>query len=139
METKKMCIGLCSGSLDRLTATGILSEGAAAFDMDIEIYVLLMAARAFKKENAEKVNELSETPYLKDEFLAGLEKNNVKKLHEVIKELKEIANVKVFVCGTAGKIWGAEKKEDFIDIVDDIIGIGEYITAAEEADIHLFI
>ena len=135
----KMVIGLCSGSIDRLTATGIISGGAAALDMDIEIYVLLMAARAFIKENAEKVDELSETPHLKDEFLAGLEKNNVKKLHEVIKELKEFTDVKVLVCGTAGKIWGAEKKEDFIDVVDDICGIGEYVSAAEEADVHLFI
>ena len=135
----KMVIGLCSGSIDRLTATGIISGGAAALDMDIEIYVLLMAARAFKKENVEKVDELSETPHLKDEFLAGLEKNNVKKLHEVIKELKEFTDVKVLVCGTAGKIWGAEKKEDFIDVVDDICGIGEYVSAAEEADVHLFI
>ena len=128
----KMVIGLCSGSIDRLTATGIISGGAAALDMEIEIYVLLMAARAFKKENAEKVDELSETPHLKDEFLAGLEKNNVKKLHEVIKELKEFTDVKVLVCGTAGKIWGGEKKEDFIDVVDDICGIGEYVSAAEE-------
>ena len=135
----KMVIGLCSGSIDRLTATGIISGGAAALDMDIEIYVLLMAARAFIKENAEKVDELSETPHLKDEFLTGLEKNNVKKLHEVIKELKEFTDVKVLVCGTAGKIWGAEKKEDFIDVVDDICGIGEYVSAAEEADVHLFI
>ena len=135
----KMVIGLCSGSIDRLTATGIITGGAAALDMEIEIYVLLMAARAFIKENAEKVDELSETPHLKDEFLAGLEKNNVKKLHEVIKELKEFTDVKVLVCGTAGKIWGAEKKEDFIDVVDDICGIGEYVSAAEEADVHLFI
>lgn len=135
----KMVIGLCSGSVDRLTATGIISGGAAALDMDIEIYVLLMAARAFKKGNEDSINELSETPHLKNEFLAGLEKYNVKKLHEVIKELKEFTDVKVLVCGTAGKIWGGEKKEDFIDVVDDICGIGEYVSAAEEADVHMFI
>jgi peroxiredoxin family protein len=39
----------------------------------------------------------------------------------------------------AGKIWGGEKLDDFIDLADDIVGIGEYITAATEADMHLFI
>ena len=32
-----------------------------------------------------------------------------------------------------------EKLEDFNDLVDDIGGIGEYLTSAEESDIHMFI
>ena len=32
-----------------------------------------------------------------------------------------------------------EKLDDFIDLADDICGIGEYITSAQEADVHLFI
>jgi len=135
----KMVIGLFSGGIDRLVASGIIAEGAAVYDMDVEIYVLLMASRTFKKENAEKADELSETPNLKEDFFAGLEKNKVKKWYEFFREAKELTNVKIIVCGTAGKIWGADKKDDFIDLVDDIGGVGEYISAAEEADIHIFI
>jgi peroxiredoxin family protein len=51
IKMAKMVIGLFSGSIDRLIAAGIVSSGAAALDMDIEIYVLLMGARAFKKGN----------------------------------------------------------------------------------------
>jgi len=29
------------------------------------------------------------------------------------------------ILNLAGKIWGGEKLEDFVDIVDDICGIGE--------------
>ena len=43
----------------------------------------------------------------------------------------------IHVCGTAGKIWGAKELGDFVDLVDDICGIAEYITRAEEADVHL--
>jgi len=43
------------------------------------------------------------------------------------------------MCSLAGKVVGGEKKEDFIDLVDDICGIGEYITSIQEADVNLFI
>ena len=52
---------------------------------------------------------------------------------------KDMTNVKIYICSLAGKIWGGEKLEDFNDLVDDICGIGEYLTSAEEADIHMFI
>jgi len=135
----KMVIGLFSGSIDRLTAAGVISSGAAVLDMDIEIYVLLMGARAFQKENAESIDELSESPHLKNQFLAGLDKNKVKKWYEFLNDVKGLTNVKILVCGLAGKIWGGEKVDDFIDLVDDICGVGEYVDAATNADLHLFI
>lgn len=138
---KKMTLALFSGSLDKLTAAGVILSGAAADDMEVDIYVLLQAARAFKKEIATNKDELklAENTHLRKEFLESLDKLNVKEWHEFFKEAKELTNVKIHICGLAGKIWGGEKLDDFIDLVDDICGIGEYITSAQEADIHLFI
>ncbi len=138
---QKMTMALYSGSLDKLTAAGVILSGAAADDMEVDIYVLLQAARAFKKEiatNKDKL-ELAENAHLRDEFLQSLDKLNVNEWHEFFREAKELTNVKIHICGLAGKIWGAEKLDDFIDLVDDIVGIGEYITSAQEADVHLFI
>lgn len=138
---KKMTMALFSGSLDKLTAAGVILSGAAADDMEVDIYVLLQAARAFKKEIATNRDELklAENTHLRKEFIESLDRLNVKEWHEFFKEAKELTNVKIHICGLAGKIWGGEKLEDFIDLADDIVGIGEYITAAEEADMHLFI
>ncbi|MFO7915415.1 MAG: DsrE/DsrF/DrsH-like family protein [Candidatus Krumholzibacteriales bacterium] len=137
----KMTIGLFSGSLDRLTAAGVVLSGAAADDMDVEVFVLLQGARAFKKEIAEDTDQLqlSESNHLREEFLASMERLNVSPWLEFFREAKELTNVTVHICGLAGKLWGGEKLEDFVDIADDICGIGEYLTAAEEADIHMFI
>ncbi len=141
MENKKLCLALFSGSLDKLTAAGVILSGAAADDMDIDVYILLQAARAFKKEIASNKDEikLSENSHLREEFIDSLKNLNVKEWQDFFKEVKEITNAKFHICGLAGKIWGGETLEDFIDISDDIVGISEYITAAEEADIHLFI
>ncbi len=136
---EKMVIGLFSGSFDRLTAAGIVVSGAAANDMDIEVFVLLHAARAFMKKNVEGNTQMSEGEAYKEEFLAGLKKNNIPSWVDFFKQAKELTNMKIHICGTAGKLWGGEKLEDFIDIADDIGGISEYITAAQSADLHMFI
>jgi peroxiredoxin family protein len=141
MENKKMCLGLFTGSVDKLTAAGIILGGAAAMDMKVDIYVLLQGARAFKKDvgdNPDKL-QMAENPNLKAEFLQSLKNLKVKTWVEFFKEAKEITDVKIHICGLAGKIWGGEKLDDFIGIADDICGIGAYITAAQEADVNLFI
>lgn len=141
MEQKKMCLGLFSGSVDKLTAAGIILGGAAAMDMKVDIYVLLQGARAFRKDigdNPDKL-QMAENPALKAEFLQSLKNLKVKTWIEFFREAKEITDVKIHVCGLAGKIWGAEKLDDFIDLTDDICGIGAYITATQEADVNLFI
>ena len=136
---KKFVLALFSGSVDRLTAAGVVLSGAAAQDMDIDIYVLLMGAYAFKKENVDTNKHMAELTDKKEEFFASLERLKVPKWIDFFKQAKELTNVKIHICGLAGKIWGGEKLEDFVDIADDIVGIGEYISAAEEADINLFI
>ena len=136
---KKLCIALFSGSVDKLTAAGVILGGAAAEDMDVDIFVLLQAAFAFKKENALTNERVAEITDKKDEFLASLKRLEAPHWTEAFKTAKEMTNVKIHICGFAGKVWHGEKLEDFIDLADDIVGIGEYIDTAENADIDLFI
>jgi peroxiredoxin family protein len=141
MEPKKLCLALYTGSVDKLTAAGVILGGAAADDMKVDIYVLLQGARAFKKDIGDDASklEMAEYPDKKEEFLQSLKNLNVKTWVEFFKEAKEITDVKIHICGLAGKVWGGVKLDDFIDLADDICGIGEYITTAQEADVNLFI
>jgi len=70
----KMCMGLFSGSLDKLIAAGVILSGAAADDMDVEVFVLLQGARAFIKGNENKIDNLAEASHLKEEFVKLIEK-----------------------------------------------------------------
>lgn len=139
MENKKLCLALYTGSVDKLTAAGVILGGAATEDMDVEIFVLLQAAFAFKKENAMTNDRVAELPDKKDDFLASLQRLNTPHWTQAFKTAKEMTNVKIHICGFAGKVWHGVKLDDFIDLADDICGIGEYISAAETADINLFI
>jgi peroxiredoxin family protein len=135
----KMVMGLSSGSIDKLLGAGVILSGAAADDMDVEVYVLLTAARAFVKGNENLTDALVEYPHIRDEFFESLERLNVPTWVEFFEQAKEFTDVKIYICSLAGKMWGGEKKEDFIDMVDDICGIGQYLDAAQEADIHISI
>jgi peroxiredoxin family protein len=136
---KKMTIALYTGSFDKLTATGVIINGAVADDLDVEIYVLLMGANAFKKENIGKTDHMAELTDKKDEFLASLKQLKVFTWMEFFKQAKEMGNVKIYICGLAGKIWNGLVLEDFNELADDICGIGEYIASAQTADVNLFI
>ena len=133
----KMVIGLSSGSIDKLTAAGVIMSGGAADDMEIEVYILLTTARAFMKGNENLQDSVADLPHLKDEFFARLKENNVPTWVEFFEQAAEFTDVKVYVCSLAGKIWGGVKMEDFNHLVTGFCGIGQYIDAAKEAELHI--
>ena len=129
-----MVIGLANGSVEKLVVASTLTGGAVALDMDVDIYLLLGGAYAFRKDVGIE-GTYADRPELKDEMLGGMADNSVPAPLDNLRNLKADGNVKIHCCGTAGKIWGAGEPDDFIDIVDDIVGIAEYITRCEEADV----
>ncbi len=129
-----MIIGLASGSIEKLVVASTLTGGAVALDMDVDIYLLLGGAYAFRKDVAGD-GTYADRPELKGEMLAGMADNSVPAPLDNLRNLKADGKVRIHCCGTAGKIWGAGALEDFVDIVDDIVGIAEYITRCEEADV----
>ena len=133
----KLVLALGSPTLDKLTSAGVIMTGAAADDMEIEVFVLVNAGHAFKK-NA-KINQMSDNTQTVEEFNAELKRLNSSNWIELFEMSKELTDVTIHVCSLAGKIAQAEQMEDFIDIVDDICGIGEYTTSSQEADVNLFI
>jgi peroxiredoxin family protein len=130
----KMVIGLASGSLEKLLVTSTVTGGAVALDMEVDIYLLLGGAYAFRKDIAETGTHV-ERPELHSEMRAGMEEHAVPDPIANLRELRSHGKVRIHVCGTAGKIWGAGELGDFVDICDDIVGIAEYIVKCEEADI----
>jgi peroxiredoxin family protein len=135
----KVCIGLFSGGLDRLTYTGVLLSGAAAEDMEVEVFVHLKAAQWFVKGNENGRQYLSEDNEKLEDCVNRLKELNSPSWQEYFAMAKEMTNVKIYVCSLAGKVWGGNNDEDYIDMVDGIIGIGEYIEAAKNADVHFSI
>ena len=131
---ESMVIGLANGSVEKLVVASTLTGGAVALDMNVDIYLLLGGAYAFRKDVG-IAGTYVDRPELRDEMLGWMADNSVPAPLDNLRKLKADGNVKIHCCGTAGKIWGAGGLDDFVDIVDDIVGIAEYITRCEEADV----
>jgi peroxiredoxin family protein len=130
-----MVIGLVSDSMEKLIVTSVVTGGAVALDMEVDIYLLLGGAYAFLKDVVEQKVHKYDRPELKEQMLAGMEANKVPLPLENLRNLKKDGNVRIHVCATAGKIWGATRRDDFVDLVDDIVGLAEYLTKVEEAEV----
>jgi peroxiredoxin family protein len=134
----KMAITVFSGGLDRLTGVAMLVSGAAAQDMEVDIFLMLWATHAFRKDVAPDLESFSEFEELKPTFMENRAKANLPPWYEMLAQAKELAPVRVHVCSTALTLVGAEK-EDLLDIVDDVVGAGEIAATAEAADATFFV
>jgi peroxiredoxin family protein len=61
----------------------------------------------------------------------------VKSLKEMIQDAKDL-DVKFLVCDMSMDIMGLQKDE-FIEEVDDIVGVGTYLKESKDANLTLFI
>jgi peroxiredoxin family protein len=130
----KLVIGLASGSLEKLVVASTVTGGAVALDMAVDIFLLLGGAYAFRKDVA-GTGTYTDRPELAGEMAAGMAGSAVPAPLDSLRQLKTDGDVHIHCCGTAGKIWGAGALDDFVDIVDDIVGVAEYVTSCEDADV----
>jgi peroxiredoxin family protein len=129
-----LVIGLASGSFEKLLVASTLAGGGVALDMDVHIYLLLGGAYAFRKDVAGNGTYI-DRPELAAELRGGIADAAVPDPMENLRKLRDDGNVRIHVCGTAGRIWGAGELDDFVDICDDIVGVGSYLMHCEEAEI----
>jgi len=71
-------------------------------------------------------------------IMQAMQAKHVPSWYDTLQKAKEIGNVKVHACSMTFDLMGM-KKDDFTDIVDDVIGVGEFIDMANGAKINLFI
>jgi len=135
--TDKMCITLMSGSIDRLTGMAVLVSAAVSMDMEVEIFLQLWGVYAFKKDVMKKNMNLSEFKEMGEKVAARLKELKLPMWYDLLKQARELGKVKIHACSLASSIWGA-KLED-LEMVDDIIGAGEWVDKMREAKINLFI
>ena len=133
----KMCITVATGSIDRLTGMAVLVSAAVSMEMEVEIFLQLWGVHAFKKDVMEKNMHLSEFKEMGEQVAARLQELKLPMWYDLLKQAKELGKVKIHACSLACNIWNV-KLED-LEMVDDIIGAGEWVDKMREAKINLFI
>ncbi|MGC8566674.1 MAG: DsrE/DsrF/DrsH-like family protein [Caldisphaera sp.] len=124
----KFSIILFSGTDDKLIPVGVLAQGAAALGMDVQVFVTGWALMKFTKKGSNVVFP-KEFEQMAPVLMEGMKKANAPTWVDMLKEAKSMG-AKVYACSLMASVMGL-KKEDFNDLVDDVVGVATFLQNAE--------
>jgi len=136
---EKLSIVVFSGTVDKLYPVAILASGAAALGMDVEIFLTFWGLNAFKKDAIKTNMKISKDfEEMGPAVMQIFREKNVPHWYDMLKQAKEMGNVKVYACAMTYDLFEM-KREDLADIIDGVVGAGEFLNRAKESAITLFI
>lgn len=136
---KRMSICLFSGTVDKLTAVSVLSSGAVAMDMDVDIFATFYGLNALRKENVGTNTRFSKDfEEMQGPLMQLMQTKHIPSWYETLTKAKKAGHVKIHACSLVADMMDL-KKENFDPIVDDIVGVGNYVNTARDSEITLFI
>ena len=137
--SNRMSIVLFSGTVDKIMAASVLSSGAVAMGMDVDIFATFYGLNALRKENVGTNMRFSKDfEEMSGPLVQVMQQKHMPSWYEVLSKAKQAGNVKVHCCSLVADMLDL-KKENFDPIVDDICGVGTYVENARNSQITLFI
>ncbi|PLJ78643.1 peroxiredoxin [Infirmifilum sp. SLHALR2] len=131
--TKGLAIIMFSGTADKFIPLGVLTQTAANLGVPVRIFVTGFATPYFTK-NKPQPRFPKEFEDMVPGLLKGLEKMKAPSWYDMLKEAKEIGDVKVYVCSLIAEALGL-KKEHLDPIVDDIVGATFFMKETAEYEV----
>jgi peroxiredoxin family protein len=126
--TGKVSIIMFSGTADKFIPLGVISQAAAALGMEVNIFVTGFALRGFTKQHQE-LPFPAEFAEMAPALAQGLQASHVASWDAMLREAKELG-AKVYACSMMASVMGLAK-EDFNDLVDDVVGAATFLNMAE--------
>lgn len=127
-QTDKLSIIMFSGTADKFIPLGVLAQAAAAMGVEVNIFVTGFALRGFTKK-AEQLPFPAEFAAMAPALAKGLEQAHVASWDTMVRQAKDLG-AKVYACSMMCGVMGL-KKEDFNDLVDDVVGATTFLQKAE--------
>ncbi len=134
----KLSLLLVSGTADKLMAGAIIASGAIANDMDVDIFVSFWGLMEFKKGSKGKMNLSYDGKDIEKEVLQKMKEKKIPSSLDMIKQAKDVGNVKVYGCAMFADLMDI-KKDDLDPVIDEIIGVSQFVAMAKDSKMTLFI
>lgn len=135
----KMSLIVFSGTMDKLMPVGILASGGVAMGMDVEIFATFWGLQSLTKGASEQPPRMSKDfEDMAPMMMQMMKEKNVPSWLDTLRTAKELGNVRVLACAMTADLMGLDK-DSFEDVVDDIVGVGEFVDSARDSKITLFI
>ena len=135
---ERMSLIVFSGTVDKLMAVSILTTGAAAMGMEVELFLTTWGLEAFRKDNYKTNIKVSKdfeeyAPVMMEQMMA----KKVPSWMDNLKGAKEIGDVKIYACSMTMELFDM-KLSDLEPIVDEVTGVATFVERAKEGRITLF-
>lgn len=125
-----MSLVVFSGTEDKLMAASIIASGAVANEMDVDIFVTFWGLTKTMKADKSEPELSFDGQKMKDQVFALMKQKNIPNWISMLKNAKEVGNIKVYGCAMFADLLNI-KKEDLDPIVDDIIGVNEFVSMSK--------
>jgi peroxiredoxin family protein len=134
-----MSIVLFSGTVDKLLAASILATGAAAMDMEVDLFLTTWGIEAFRK-GASKTNtrvsrDFEEYGSVMRELMAA---KKAPTWWENLQGAREIGEVHIAACSMTMELFGLTLN-DLEPVVDEVTGVATFMERARESKVTMFI
>lgn len=128
----KMSLVVFSGTEDKLMAASIIASGAVANNMDVDIFVTFWGLTKTMKNNNSPPELSFDGQKMKDQVFALMKQKNIPSWISMLNNAKEVGNIKVYGCAMFADMLDL-KKEDLDPIVDEIIGVNEFVSISKDS------
>lgn len=135
---EKMSLLLVSGTADKLMAGAIIASGAVANDMEVDIFVSFWGLMQFRKNGSKKMTLSYDGKDMEQEVMKKMMEKKIPSFMDMLGQAKEIGNVKVYGCAMFADLMDL-KKDDLDPIIDEIIGVSQFVAMAKDSKMTLFI
>jgi len=127
----KLSIMMFSGTADKFIPLGVLTQAAAAMGMEVNVFVTGFALHGFTKERHD-LPFPTEFAAMAPALAQGMEATHVEPWETMLRQAKELG-AKVYACSMMCEVMGL-KREDFNDLVDDVVGAAAFLQMAEHGE-----
>ena len=136
---ERLSLVVFSGTVDKLYPVAIMASGGVALGKEVEIFATFYGLEAFRKGSPQKNMKMDMNyPEIGPMMMKVMMAKKMPSWYDMLKQAKEMGNIKVHACATTYDLMDM-KKEDLDPIVDDVIGVTEFLSKASEGGITLFL
>ncbi len=137
----RLSLVVFSGTVDKLYPAAIMASGAVALGKDVEIFLTFYGLEAFRKGQDKKNMAMDVNyPQVGPMMMKIMQEKKMPSPYDMLRQVKEMGNghVKIHACATTYDLTGMQKS-DLDPIVDDVIGVTEFLSRASEGGVTLFL
>ncbi len=138
-DSNRMSLVVFNGTVDKLYPVAIMASGAVMNDMRVDIFLTFWGLMAFKKGEPYKINQVSKDyEALGPEMMRVMQEKNVPSWYDTLLQAKELGDVHIYACAMTADLFNMDI-DDLEPVIEDIIGVGEFIDMAQKAGTTMFI